>query len=161
MSLVNHSMPITAINHSLLPLKNLAVKKSNDFRQVLKSAQNNVNDKLLTTKQEAAKDNIASRLLPGNQPQVNQSITDLEIKKLAVELQQQFYGFMWSQAFPADSAEMFSDNFGENTEGTLVEEKFRQELITRIMADLKTGEMTELSEVIYNQAKRRQHASNQ
>jgi uncharacterized protein YnzC (UPF0291/DUF896 family) len=84
--------------------------------------------------------------------QVNGNGTDLALKKLASEMEQQFYSIMWNQAFAT---------VGEDFEGGLAEELFRKELIAEMIKGASADEMGELAEAIYIEAKRNEGIKNE
>lgn len=73
--------------------------------------------------------------------------TDLALKELAIEYEEQIYGIMWNMVYSAGEREY---------QGGLGEEIFHKELVTEMLKFTNTGQMGQIAQSIYDDMKRTQ-----
>ena len=115
---------------------------SDNFSKVLKRKSFNTPN-LSTPNQKTIVKNLGINNNKIRNASIAKDGTNLAIKELAVEMEQQFLGIMWNSAFAAS---------GQNFEGGLGEEIFSGELTNEIVKSSQGDKMSDIAQRIYDEA---------
>lgn len=124
-------------------LKQPTHNTTNDFSNALQEQSIKTRNLVAPGKSNITKNLGGSSHKIYNAPVTKKGGTNLAIRKLAEEMEQQLLGVLWNSAFAAS---------GQSYQGGLGEEIFRPELINETVKNLQGETMSDLAQRIYDEA---------